>query len=86
MWDTTVATETCTVTAVGKPEGWGRSLLRWDVSTADCGELALTFGNPGYPYADGYALAAKLAPGGRFVLTLHGWGDQRDIVAATPAL
>lgn len=85
QWDTTVTSETCTVTAVGRPSLYGRSQLRWDVSTDDCGDLALTFGNPGYPFADGDALAARLASGGRFVLTLHGWGDRRDIVAAEPA-
>ena len=85
QWDTTLSSATCMVTAVGPPSMYGKSQLRWDVSTDDCGELALTFGNPGYPFSAGYALTATLAAGGRFTLTLHGWGDQRDIVAATPS-
>lgn len=84
-WDTTVSHAQCTVNGVGEPGGYGKSQTRWLVHTTDCGTLAITVGNPGYPYSGGKKLAEQLSISGVYRLTLHGWGDRRDIVAAESA-
>lgn len=83
VWDTTVSHATCAVTRVSGPEQYGKSQEQWLVKTADCGLLTITAGNPGYPFSGGQKLAAELSDPGRYRLTLHGWGDHRDVVAAS---
>jgi hypothetical protein len=68
-----------------RAELYVKSQTRWLVHTVNCGTLAITVGNPGYPYSGGQRLAEQLSTAGTYRLTLHGWGDRRDIVSAAPA-
>lgn len=84
MWDSTVSHADCTVTGVTGPDLYGKSQHKWLVETTDCGLLTITVGNPGHPFSAGKSLAAELSGLGRYRLTLHGWGDHRDVAAPVP--
>jgi hypothetical protein len=83
-WNATVTHEDCSVNAVNGPELYGKSQHQWLVHTVDCGVLAITVGNPGYPFSGGQKLATELSSPAAYHLTLHGWGSRKDIVAAAP--
>jgi hypothetical protein len=85
-WNATVSQEDCTVNGVSGPEYYSQNQQQWLVHTVGCGDMAITVGNPGYPYSGGQELAAELSIPAAYHLTLHGWGSPKDIVAATPVL